>query len=73
MEITGRDTVETVIVIEDEARYAEGYVLRDHKRSVGLCLENGEESFTVTYNIEEAQALHEALGHLIWAANHRED
>lgn len=72
MEIIPDEIAETIVVIDDETRYAEGYLLHSFARPIGLHLESDETAVEISYSIDEARALHEALGHLIWLADHRE-
>jgi hypothetical protein len=70
MDVTPETPLATVVVIEDADRYAEGWLVDDEQQPIGLHLESSETAFVVSYTIEQARALHEALGHLIWLATH---
>lgn len=60
-------TAESLIVVEDYTAYTEAYLYGDGR--IGLHAEDGENCAEPVYTVEQARALHEALGHLLYLAN----
>lgn len=58
---------ESITVIDDRAVYTEAYLYGDGR--IGLHAEDGENCAEPVYTVEQARALHEALGHLLYLAN----
>jgi len=80
--VTVDDSVETGVEVEEvdaelvasltvvAARdcQTEAYLYSDD--TIGLYVRNGGECVTASYWLHQARALHEALGHLLWLADH---
>lgn len=62
-------SIETVVVVEDAESdcYTEAYLLDDGR--IRLHVEDGIKDAEPTYTLEQAEALHRALGHLLYLAN----
>lgn len=60
-------STETVVAVDDTDSYTEAYLMTDG--TIQLHVEDGEASVDTIYTVEQARALHEALGHLLYLAN----
>jgi hypothetical protein len=59
--------IESLIVVDDTSCYTEAYLYDDG--SIGLHVEDGgPEGVEPTYTLEQAEALHRTLGHLLYLA-----
>jgi hypothetical protein len=58
---------ESVIAVEDTYAYTEVYLLEDGS-TVQLHTEDGDVALDVRYTLEQAEALHRTLGHLLYLA-----
>jgi len=65
------DVTETVVPIADESAYTELYRYADG--TLGGHLEDGKDSSEPRWTLEQAKAIHAALGHLIWQAEYAQD
>jgi len=58
---------ESIVAVEDDGCYTEAYLYDDG--SIGLHVEDGgPEATEPTYTLEQAEALHRTLGHLLYLA-----
>jgi hypothetical protein len=62
------EIVEGLTVVTARACHTELYLYSDD--TIALQIHNGDDGLIVAYWIDQARALHEALGHLLWLADH---
>lgn len=60
-------STESVIAVEDTDSYTEAYLMSDGK--IQLHVEDEVSTIDVIYTVEQAEALHRTLGHLLYLAN----
>jgi hypothetical protein len=63
--------IETIVPIAESSAYAELYRYDD--ATIGGHLEDGETATEPRWTLEQAKALHAALGHLIWQAEYADE
>ena len=62
------ELVASLTVVAAQDCQTEAYLYSDD--TIGLYVRHGGQSLTASYWLHQARALHEALGHLLWLADH---
>jgi hypothetical protein len=57
---------ESVVVVEDTDSYTEAYLMTDG--TIQMHVEDGESALDTIYTLEQAEAIHRTLGHLLYLA-----
>ena len=57
----------SIVVVQDEDRCTEANLMTDN--TIQMYFEDGENCIDMVYTLEQAEALHRALGHLLYLAN----
>jgi hypothetical protein len=69
LEDTGAELVESLTVVAVRDCHTEAYLYSNDTIALYLRKDGGE-GVTIVYWLDQARALHEALGHLLWRADH---
>lgn len=68
VEHTHAELMERLTVVDSRDCHTEAFLYSDD--TIAVYVRNGGESVTAVYWLDQARALHEALGHLLWRADH---